>query len=65
MTYHDEHLNYYADRYVRLRLRDCGVTLLQYLADQARYQALGELLPQQKVAAGKALAELANIPKQG
>lgn len=54
----DEHLNYYADRYVRLGLRGCGVTLLQYLADPPRYAALGELLPQQKIAAGKALAEM-------
>lgn len=54
----DEHLNHYADRYIRLRLRDCGVSLLQYLSDPPRYAALGDLLPQQKIAAGKALAEM-------
>ena len=56
--YTDEHLNHYADRYVRHGLRDCGVTLLQYLADPARYQALADLLPRQRVAAGKALAQM-------
>ena len=56
--YTDEHLNHYADRYVRHGLRDCGVTLLQYLADPPRYQALAGLLPRQRIAAGKALAEM-------
>ena len=56
--YTDEYLNHYADRYVRHGLRECGVTLLQYLADPARYEALADLLPRQRVAAGKALAEM-------
>ena len=54
----DEHLNHYADRYVRHGLRDCGVSLLQYLADPERYEPLTSLLPRQRVAAGKALAEM-------
>ena len=57
--YTDEYLNHYADRYVRHGLRDCGVSLLQYLADPERYEPLESLLPRQRVAAGKALAEMA------
>ena len=56
--YTDEFLNHHADRYVSHGLRDCGVTLLQYLADPPRYQALAGLLPRQRIAAGKALAEM-------
>ena len=56
--YTDEYLNHYADLYVRHGLRDCGVTLTQYLADPARYAPLAGLLPRQRVAAGKALAEM-------
>ena len=56
--YTDEYLNHYANRYVRHGLRDCGVTLIQYLADPARYAPLESLLPRQRVAAGKALAEM-------
>ena len=55
----DEHLNHHADRYVRHGLRDCGVSLIQYLADPERYESLTSLLPRQRVAAGKALAEIA------
>ena len=54
----DEHLNYHANRYVRHGLRDCGVTLIQYLAAPERYAPLERLLPRQRVAAGKALAEM-------
>ena len=55
----DEHLNHYADRYVRHGLRDCGVSFVQYLADPGRYAPLESLLPRQRVAAGKALREMA------
>ena len=54
----DERLNHYSDRYVRHGLRDCGVTLIQYLAAPERYAQLESLLPQQRVAAGKALTEM-------
>ena len=54
----DEHLNHYSDRYVRHGLRDCGVTLIQYLAAPDHYAPLESLLPRQRVAAGKALAEM-------
>lgn len=54
----DEHLEFHADRYVSHGLRDCGVTLIQYLADPDRYAPLESLLPRQRVAAGKALAEM-------
>ena len=54
----DEHLEFYADRYVRHGLRDCGVTLIQYLADPERYAPLESLLPRQRIAAGKAMAEM-------
>ena len=57
--YTDEHLNHCADRYVRHGLRDCGVSLIQYLANPARYAPLESLLPRQRVAAGKAIAEMA------
>lgn len=53
----DEHLNHYADRYVRHGLRDCGVSFVQYLADPGRYAPLESLLPRQRIAAGKAMAE--------
>lgn len=53
----DEQLNHYADLYIRHGLRDCGVTLLQYLADPARYEPLAGLLPAQRIAAGRAMAE--------
>jgi hypothetical protein len=56
--YSDEYINHHADNYVRHGLRDCGVTLVQYLADPARYAQLTRLLPAQRVAAGKALAEM-------
>ena len=56
--YTDEYLSHQADRYVRHGLRDCGVTLIQYLADPDRYAPLASLLPRQRVAAGKALAEM-------
>lgn len=61
MNMTDEQLNHHADRYVRHGLRDCGVTLLQYLADPARYAPLADLLPAQRVAAGKALAEMSAV----
>ena len=54
----DAYINHYADRYVRHGLRDCGVSLLQYLADPERYEPLTGLLPRQRVATGKALAEM-------
>lgn len=54
----DEHLEFYADRYVRHGIKDCGVTLIQYLADPARYAPLESLLPRQRIAAGKAMAEM-------
>ena len=57
--YTDEHIEHYADRYIRHGLRDCGVTLIQYLANPDRYASLESLLPRQRVAAGKALAEMA------
>lgn len=55
----DEHIEHYADRYVRHGIKDCGVTLTQYLADHERYAPLESLLPRQRVAAGKALVEMA------
>ena len=55
----DEHIEHYADRYVRHGLRDCGVSLLQYLADPDHYAPFESLLPRQRVAAGKALVEMA------
>ena len=55
----DEYLEFHADRYVRHGLRDCGVTLIQYLANPERYATLESLLPRQRVAAGKAMAEIA------
>ena len=54
----DEHLEFHADRYVRHGIKDCGVTLIQYLADPARYAPLESLLPRQRIAAGKAMAEM-------
>ena len=54
----DEYINQHADRYVSDGLRECGVTLLQYLADPARYAPLADLLPRQKIAAGKAISQL-------
>lgn len=54
----DEHLEFYADRYVRHGIKDCGVTLIQYLADPTRYAPLESLLPRQRIAAGKAMAEM-------
>ena len=56
----DEHLEFHADRYVSHGLRDCGVTLIQYLADPDRYAPLESLLPRQRVAAGKAMAEMSS-----
>ena len=55
----DEHLEFHANRYVRHGLRECGVTLIQYLADPGHYAPLESLLPRQRVAAGKAMAEMA------
>lgn len=59
--YSDEYLNHHADQYVCYGMRDCGVTLVQYLADPARYAPLASLLPAQRVAAGKALAEMSAV----
>lgn len=51
-TYSDEYLEHYADRYVALRLKGHGVTLMQYLAAPARYEHLAleplPLLPAQR-----------------
>lgn len=62
--YTDEHLNHYADRYVSHGIKDCGVTLVQYLADPQRYAPLESLLPRQRVAAGKAMREMAEPVEQ-
>lgn len=40
-TYRDEHLDYYADRFVLLGLSRAGLTLEQYLANPARSELLG------------------------
>ncbi|MDO0944627.1 hypothetical protein [Chromohalobacter israelensis] len=54
-TYPDETLDYYADRFVLLRLARHGVTLPQYLANVDRFERLAleaePLLPQQQAAA--------------
>ena len=57
MTYSDEYLNYYADRYVAGRLHAHGVSLDDYLADPDRYAALAwepeSLLPAQLAVAAR------------
>ncbi|HYW03584.1 MAG TPA: hypothetical protein VFA86_06530 [Gammaproteobacteria bacterium] len=51
--YSDEYLEHYAERFLRDRLGAHGVTLVQYLADPARYEHLTErhepLLPRQRL----------------
>lgn len=53
-TYPDEVLEHLADRYLALQMPAYGVTLLQFLADPARYEALAKdflpLLPAQQAA---------------
>ncbi|MCE8027516.1 hypothetical protein HOP54_02275 [Halomonas daqingensis] len=54
-TYPDETLEYYADRFVLLRLARHGVTLEQYLANVERFERLAlepepQLLPGQREA---------------
>lgn len=73
-TYSDEHLNYYADRFVAMRLDLHGVRLDQYLANPAHYEAMAmeplPLLPQQRAVqarldvADKAVAEVAHLPQR-
>ncbi|NVE91571.1 hypothetical protein [Vreelandella titanicae] len=53
-TYSDEHLEYYADRFIRLRIARHGVTLAQYLINPAQFERLAlepePLLPAQQAA---------------
>lgn len=53
-TYSDEHLEYYADRFIRLWIARHGVTLAQYLINPAQFDRLAlepePLLPAQKAA---------------
>lgn len=48
--YPDEQLEYYANRFFALGLAQCDITLVQYLADPARYEpfAMEPLLPKQQ-----------------
>lgn len=53
-TYSDEHLEYYADRFIRLWIARHGVTLAQYLINPAQFERLAlepePLLPAQQAA---------------
>tara|TARA_R110001606_G_scaffold212691_2_gene360473 strand:- start:1392 stop:1835 length:444 start_codon:yes stop_codon:yes gene_type:complete len=53
-TYSDEHLEYYADRFIRLWIARHGVTLAQYLINPAQFERLAlepePLLPAQEAA---------------
>lgn len=53
-TYSDEHLEYYADRFIRLWIARHGVTLAQYLINPVQFERLAlepePLLPAQQAA---------------
>lgn len=40
--YADEYIEFYAERYIELRLREQGITLLQYLATPLACEAVAE-----------------------
>jgi hypothetical protein len=60
--YPDAYLNYYADRYIALRLGAHGVGLEQYLGDPDLYEHLADepepLLPAQRAVAARLAAYL-------
>ncbi|MEX0745291.1 MAG: hypothetical protein WD118_06780 [Phycisphaeraceae bacterium] len=66
--YSDEYLERMGDRYVALHLRGHGVTMVQYLSDPERYEALAlepmPLLPAQKAVQARLDAEAGLAPAE-